>query len=72
MPPPANSNRIEKRLYKVFLQIAPPKDIFVFYHTISSGSGALSTEILCPLTLKSLKGMQGVQRHCKNFWKILG
>lgn len=52
--------------------MAPFSDILVFSQIMSSGSGALSTEIFSPLILKLLKGMQGVHKHCKIFWKIFG
>ena len=50
MPPPIINSMMENKLYNVFRQIAPFYEILLFSHTMSSGSGARSTEILSPLT----------------------
>lgn len=63
---------METILKIVFRQIDPCIEILLFDQTISSGYGALSTAIFYPFTSKSLRGIHGVQMHCKSFWQMFG
>lgn len=55
-----------------FLHTAEPKNTLAFGQTISSGSGALYTDICSPLMTKSLFGTHGSQKQWRIFWHILG